>query len=248
MMVLRRIVPPALFALLATACGAQAAGTTIGPEVPVAAATSAAAPAPAASTSPAPATTPARAPATTTTPTLTAPDAFVRAGFELPQDPPDGTPGTATVTGSVPRGWAPRTTKTQGYGEPDDVVTIDRRDPTGEELVRYKYEPATGGGPGALPSDDGSLDYVINQYRQQAGVVVTVTAPPYTAKNGLPEAEWSLDLSVGGVRRHVLVAAWVLNDQVLSTYVSVPVGSEDVGRTLYQHSTDILVVTHVKPA
>jgi hypothetical protein len=166
----------------------------------------------------------------------TAPTAYQRASFDLPQQPS----GYATVSGLVPAGWTPRTTAT-GTGWWARIATIDRRDRTGALLVRYHHEPATGG------ADDASLANAIDAYRRLPGAGVTVTEPPYRGRIGLREAEWTVDVPVGSAHRTALVAGWVLNGRVVTVYVSAPRGAEPAARALYGHATDLRIVTHIGP-
>ena len=120
-------------------------------------------------------------------------------------------------------------------------MTVDRRDGTGALLVRYKHQPAAG------ETDDATLAAVIDGYRALPGATVTVTRPPYQARIGLREAEWTVDVPVDGRRRTALVAGWTLNGQVVTVYVSAPHGSEQVARTLYGPATDLRIDTHIGP-
>ncbi|HEY6745033.1 MAG TPA: hypothetical protein VI357_04870 [Mycobacteriales bacterium] len=168
--------------------------------------------------------------------TVRAPATYQRAGFDLPQRPS----GYATVSGQVPAGWTAHRSTT-GVGWWSATGAIDRRDGTGALLVRYRHQPATG------ETDDASLAAVIDGYRALPGAAVTVTRPAYQARIGLRAAEWTVDVPVGAVRRTALVAAWSLNGQVVTVYVSAPHGSERAARILYAHATDLRIYTHLGP-
>jgi hypothetical protein len=166
----------------------------------------------------------------------TAPSAYVRTRVDIPQQPS----GYATVQVPVPVGWTARATGS-GVGWWSGVGQVDRRDPSGQLLLRIRNQPATG------ETEDGSLGAVIAGYRALPGATVVVSHAPHQARIGLREADWTVDVPVGGRPRAALVSAWVLNGQVITVYASGPGNSGPAVRALHDHAADLRIWTHVGP-
>jgi hypothetical protein len=172
---------------------------------------------------------------------LTAPTAYRIAVMGIPQLHI----GSADIATPVPAGWPVRATvpppDQQLYG--NATGTFDRRDPSGALLVRVAHEP------NRQPTDILGLTAAIDHYRSLPGATVHVTVPVHTdnTRLGLLRAEWTVDVPVGGRSRHALVSAWLLNNQVITVYVSVPRGAEALGHTLYAHATDLTITIHPGP-
>jgi hypothetical protein len=215
-------------AALLAACSSQD-GTTIGPP---GAATPADTPDPA--TTPA-ATTPAATGASDRTPATT----YQTASFDVPL----ATAGWATVRTSVPMGWTPKITTAGGPVYATSSATIDRRDPSGALLVRLRYEPTQT--PGA---EESAMAAAIAEYRALPGATVTVTRPTYRGDSGLTQADWTVRLRVGGQPRLVLMRAWLLDNQVITAYISVPAGSTGAAEDLFAHAAQLTYEIHSGPS
>jgi hypothetical protein len=165
-----------------------------------------------------------------------APSAYGRSHVDIPQQPS----GYATVEVPVPAGWTARTSGS-GVGWWSRVAQVDRRDPSGRLLVRVRTEPATG------ETEDASLLAVIAGYRALPGATVVVDQGPHQARIGLREADWTLEVPVGGRPRVAQVSAWVLNGQVITVYASGPSTAVAAVRALHDHAADLRIWTHIGP-
>ena len=140
----------------------------------------------------------------------------------------------------MPAGWTARSSGS-GVGWWSRVGQVDRRDPSGRLLVRVRNQPAAG------ETEDGSLLAVIAGCRALPGAVVAVRHAPHQARIGLREADWTVDVPVGGRPRVAQVSAWVLNGQVITVYTSGPADSDAAVLTVHDHATDLAVWTHIGP-
>ena len=111
----------------------------------------------------------------------------------------------------MPAGWTARSSGS-GVGWWSRVGQVDRRDPSGRLLVRVRNQPATG------ETEDGSLLAVIAGCGAVPGAVVAVRHAPHQARICLREADWTVDVPVGGRPRVAQVSAWLLNGQVITVY------------------------------
>ena len=105
--------------------------------------------------------------------TVPAPSAYVPARVDIPQQPS----GYATVQMRVPVGWTARATGS-GVGWWSRVGQVDRRDSSGQLLLRIRNQPATG------ETEDGSLAAVIAGYRALPGATVVVNHAAHHAHIG----------------------------------------------------------------
>jgi hypothetical protein len=167
---------------------------------------------------------------------VSAPSAYLRARVDIPQQPS----GYATVEVPVPAGWTAHATGS-GVGWWSRVGQVDRRDPSARLLLRIRNQPATG------ETDDGSLRAVIADYRALPGATVVVSNAPHQASIGLREADWTVDVPVGGRPRVAQVSAWALNGQVITVYASGPADSGRAVRALHDHAADLRIWTHIGP-
>jgi hypothetical protein len=215
-------------AALLAACSSRD-GTTIGP--------------PAAATpvdTPVPTTTPAATtPAATGTPDRTPATTYRTASFDVPL----ATAGWATVHTLVPSRWTPKITTGGGPLYASASATFDRRDPSGALLVRLRYEPTDTPG-----TEEGAMAGAIAEYRALPGATVTVTRPTYRGEGGLTQADWTVRLRVGGKPRLVLMRAWLLDNQVITAYVSVPAGSTGTAEDLFAHAAQLTYEIHSGPS
>ena len=69
----------------------------------------------------------------------------------------------------------------------------------------------------------------------------------WTARSSGSEADWTVDVPVGGRPRVAQVSAWVLNGQVITVYTSGPADSDAAVLTVHDHATDLAVWTHIGP-
>ena len=87
---------------------------------------------------------------------------------------------------------------------------------------------------------------------QQPSGYATVEVPVpagWTARSSGSEADWTVDVPVGGRPRVAQVSAWVSNGQVITVYASGPADSAAAAAvlTVHDHATGLRVWTHIGP-
>lgn len=227
-------------AVLLAACS-PGDSTTIGPPESIASQTTASATSPAASPAAGPAaTSAATAVASKFTGGSAAGLTYKPATFDVPL----ATAGWATVHTSVPVGWTLHTSTGGGPLYASSAATFDRRDPSGNLLVRFDFRPTATPG-----QSDGAVLATIASSRSLPGARVTVTKPPYRGEDsGLTQADWTVRLAVEGKPRLVLMRAWLLDNEVITAYVSVPDGSSATAAQLFAHAGELSYELHADPS
>jgi hypothetical protein len=167
-----------------------------------------------------------RARGTAETPATSVPARSTMLTLDVPEQPT----GYATIGWAVPTGW-------KCSGTPTGV---DTRDPAGRYLIRVTHEAAP------IPGEPAqALTEAFHRAGRVPGVAIQGRPGNATAKLGVPWTDWRLDLTAGGQRRVAYVDAWVLNDRLITVYVSGPAADESTVAALSTRATALRIRTYI---